>query len=182
MQCENFSEKWNNMDCAMGSGHIMDYAQTLRKWPNKAKQTILEHFRNLVMHFHKTPYRLQIVRRYHVFHNSIGFHWVSEIYIPKCILFCHSFGIRIGRITQFQQYLTYDFRFCSSVNRAIYVCTQIWGKFSVCNFHQNTVGLTRPLRIDFMRADVLIVQLQRSFTTLKGRRRAISKKFFPISQ
>ena len=45
--------------------HIkMDYAQNLRKCPNKAEQTIFRIFqnseRNLVMHFHKTAYRYSI--------------------------------------------------------------------------------------------------------------------------
>ena len=68
--------------------HIkMDYAQNLRKCPNKAKQTIFRIFqnskRNLVMHFHKTVYT-------DIFHYFIRFHWVSEIYIPKCFLL-HTF-------------------------------------------------------------------------------------------
>ena len=44
-----------------------------------------------------------------------------------------------------------------------YVCSQIWGKYVVCNFPQNL-----PLRIYLMCANVRIVLLQRPFTAPSG--------------
>ena len=62
--------------------HItMNYAQNLRKCPNKAKQTTFRIFqnseRNLVMHFHKTVYRY-----------ILSFHWATGTKKRGYQIFC----------------------------------------------------------------------------------------------
>ena len=98
IQFETFAKKWKKNSDMNWELHIkMHYAQNLRKCLNEAKKTIFRMFpnseRNLVMHFHKTVYT-------DIFHNFIRFHWVSEIYIPKCF-YCIHFALESSKSPNF---------------------------------------------------------------------------------